>query len=267
MKEKITTTKLTEMKKAGEKIAALTCYDAPTAKMLDESGIDIALVGDSVGMVVLGYENTIPVTLEEMLYHTKAARRGLKRSLLVVDMPFLSYEADAREATRNAGRLIKEGGAEAVKLEGGLAVASIVKALVSANIPVMGHLGLTPQSIHKLGGYKVQGKAEESQEKILTDAKVLEAAGCFAIVLECIPESLGKRVTERLSIPTIGIGAGRFCDGQVLVFHDLLGMGSEDPPRFVKQYAHLYPMIQKAVSGFREDVKGGKFPSKEHGYT
>ena len=248
------------MKKNGEKIVALTAYDAPTAKILNEIGIEIVLVGDSVGNVKLGYENTIPVTLEEMLHHTKAVKRGNSNALLVTDMPYLSYQLSIDEAKKNAGRLIKEGGAEAVKLEGGLEVANCVKSLVEINIPVMGHLGLTPQAIHKIGGYKIQGKTESSQEKMITDAKVLEGAGVFAIVLECIPEGLARTITQKVSVPTIGIGAGPRCDGQILVIDDLLGLSIGPVPKFVKRYAELHKESLKAVKKFKEEVKQKKYP-------
>ena len=262
---KVTVSTLADMKKSGEKITALTAYDAPTAKTLNEIGIEIILVGDSVGNVKLGYDNTIPVTLEEMLHHVKAVKRGNTSAMLVADMPYLSYQLSADEAKKNAGRLIKEGGAEAVKLEGGLEVAATVKSLVEINIPVMGHLGLTPQAIHKIGGYKIQGKTEQSQEKMITDAKVLEWAGVFAIVLECIPEGLAKTITQKVSIPTIGIGAGPHCDGQVLVIDDLLGLTLGPVPKFVKRYADLHKETLKAVKKFKEDVKLKKYPESSAG--
>lgn len=259
---KITTTTLLEMKQKGEKICMLTAYDAPTSKILNEAGIDVVLVGDSVANVKLGYENTIPVTVEEMLHHVKAVKRGNTSALLVADMPYLSYQLSVDEAKVNAGRLIKEGGAEGVKIEGGIEVAGVIKALAEINIPVMGHLGLTPQAIHKIGGYKMQGKTESSAEKMVTDAKILEGAGVFAIVLECIPPDLAKEITGKVSVPTIGIGAGPYCDGQVLVIDDLLGLSEEPIPKFVKQYAHLRKDILKAVQEFYRDVKENKFPSQ-----
>jgi len=209
------------MKKDGEKITMLTAYDYTMAKILDEAGIDILLVGDSLGMVMLGYENTLPVTLDEMLHHARAVGRGTENALLVADMPFLSYEIEAKEAVRNAGRLIKEAGAQAVKVEGGAEIAETIKALVAAKIPVMGHIGLTPQAIHQMGGYKVQGRNSEAAQKLLNDAKVLSKAGIFALVLECIPYQLAKEITGSVEVPTIGIGAGPHCDGQVLVIHDI----------------------------------------------
>lgn len=263
---KITTSKLIEMKQKGERIAMLTCYSYPMAKILNEAGVDVLLVGDSLGMVVLGYENTLPVTVEEILHHTKAVKRGNSRAMLVADMPYLSYEIDPKEAVRNAGRLVKEGGAEAVKVEGGLEVAGAVKELVKTNIPVMGHLGLTPQSIHRLGGYKVQGKNPQDAEKLLTSAKILEGAGVFSIVLECVPEELAHEITRKVSVPTIGIGAGSGCDGQVLVVDDLLGLYGDIAPKFVKRYANLKKDVQKAVEDYCQDVRKGAFPQPEHAY-
>lgn len=264
---KITTTKLTEMKHKGRRIAALTAYDAPTARLLNEAGVDVVLVGDSVGNVKLGYDNTIPVTVDEILHHVKAVRRGCSKPLLVADMPYLSYEIDVQEALRNAGRLVKEGGAEAVKLEGGIAVATVIKELVRINVPVMGHLGLTPQALHRLGGYKVQGRRPQEAERLLTDAKILEGAGVFAIVLECVPADLAREITAKVSVPTIGIGAGPACDGQILVVDDLLGMGAAPVPKFVKRYADLRPAMLDAVRSYAEDVRSEKFPSDEHAYT
>lgn len=264
---KITVSTILEKKKKKEKIVALTCYDAPTAKLLNEVGIDIVLVGDSVGMVKLGYENTLPVTIDEMFHHTKAVARGNTNSLLVADMPYLSYEVEIKDALNNAGRLVKEGGAEAVKLEGGLEVAGVIKTIINQiKIPVMGHLGMTPQSLLKFGGYKPQGKDEKSAEKILTDAKILEGSGVFAIVLECIPEDLAGEITEKVSIPTIGIGSGRYCDGQILVLDDIIGLYRGITPKFVKKYANIYDQIFKAVTDFKKDVIEGKYPSQEHTY-
>lgn len=258
---KITTAVLLEMKKSGEKITALTAYDAPTAKTLNEIGIEVVLVGDSVGNVKLGYENTIPVTMEDMLHHTRAVKRGNSNALLVADMPYLSYQLSLDEARRNAGRLVKEGLAEAVKLEGGIEMANTVKALTDVNIPVMGHLGLTPQAIHKIGGYKIQGKTEQSREKMITDAKVLEGAGAFALVLECIPPDLADQITRKVSIPTLGIGAGPHTDGQILVTDDLLGLTQGPVPKFVKRYAELHKEILSSIQKFKLEVKGKKFPS------
>lgn len=264
---KVTTTKLTEMKHKGVKITALTAYDCPTAKLLNEAGTDVILVGDSVGNVKLGYENTIPVSMDEMLHHVKAVRRGNSRAMLVADMPYLSYEIDPKEAVRNAGRLIKEGGAEAVKLEGGIEIAPVIKELLRVNIPVMGHLGLTPQAVHKLGGYKVQGRKPQEAEKMVTDAKVLEGAGIFALVLECIPAKLACEITKKLAIPTIGIGAGKSCDGQILVTDDMMGMESGAPLKFVKRYAELRAPMIKAVIDYNQEVRDETFPAAEHEFT
>jgi 3-methyl-2-oxobutanoate hydroxymethyltransferase len=248
------------MKKNGEKIVALTAYDAPTAKILNEAEIDLILVGDSVANVKLGYENTIPVTVDEMLHHTRAVRRGNRSALLVADLPYLSYQLSVDEAKRNAGRFLKEGGAEAVKIEGGQEIAAAVKALADMSVPVMGHLGLTPQSVHKLGGYRLQGKTPQAAERIVTDAKILEGAGAFAIVLECIPPDLAREITQKVSIPTIGIGAGPHCDGQILVIDDLLGLTEPPVPQFVKAYASLRKETLRAVRQFRDEVRDKKFP-------
>jgi len=264
MVPKITTSKLLEMKQKGVKIAALTAYDCPTARLVNEAGADVILVGDSVGMVKLGYESTLPVTVEDMLHHVKAVKRGNGRALLVADMPYLSYELDSKEALRNAGRLIKEGGAEAVKLEGGIEIAPVIKELLKVHIPVMGHLGLTPQAINRLGGYKVQGRRPQEAEKMITDAKILEAAGIFALVLECVPAKLAREITRKVSIPTIGIGAGHDCDGQILVTDDMLGMTEGPPYQFVKRYAQLRPTMLKALSDYCEETRSGQFPSVEH---
>ncbi len=263
---KVTTVKLKEMKQRGEKITVLTCYDYSTAKLLDKAGIDVLLVGDSLGMVLLGYDSTIPVTMEDMLIHTKAVSKGTKNALVVGDMPFMSYHISAGESVRNAGRFLQEAGANAVKLEGGREIADTVKAIHAAGIPVMGHLGLTPQSINKLGGYRVQGKDEATARVILNNALALQDAGVFAIVLECVPAPLAKMVTERLEVPTIGIGAGVECDGQVLVIHDLLGLYSDISPKFVKRYASLHNTISKAVSQYKTEVREGKFPGPEHSF-
>ncbi|MCT4688172.1 3-methyl-2-oxobutanoate hydroxymethyltransferase [Vallitalea sp.] len=242
----------------------LTAYDYPTAAILDETGIDIILVGDSLGMVILGYENTTEVTIEDMLHHVKAVSRGSKHSLIVADLPFLTYHTGKYEAVRNAGRLVQEGKANAVKLEGGTEVIKQTKAIINAGIPVMGHIGLTPQSINQLGGYYIQGKSEEKAKKLLEDAMALEEAGAFAIVLECIPTELAKLITEKVEIPTIGIGAGSDCDGQVLVTNDILNLYSDIVPKFVKQYSNVQDEIMKAVSNYIRDVKQKTFPSKEH---
>ncbi len=249
------------MKLRGEKIAMLTAYDYPTAKLIDSVDIPIILVGDSLGMTVLGYESTVPVTMDDMLHHTRAVVRGSQNALIVADMPFMSYQTGASDAIRNAGRFLQEAGAQAVKLEGGAPVVDIVRALVSFGIPVMGHLGLTPQSINQLGGYKAQGKTPAAAVRLATDAAALQEAGAFAIVLECVPAALGKLVTERLSIPTIGIGAGPYCDGQVQVLSDLLGLDPDFSPRHAKQYAHLAQEIQGAVQRYQREVQAGDFPT------
>ena len=265
-KAKVTTATLREMKPRGERIAMLTAYDYPTARMVDEAGIDAILVGDSLGNVILGYRDTLAVTMDEIVHHTKAVARGTKHALVIGDMPFLSYQASIEDAIRNAGRLIKEGRAEAVKVEGGRSVMDKVEAIVGAGIPVMGHLGLTPQWVHQFGGFKVRGKTEVAARSIMEDAKMLEKAGVFSIVLECMPWQLAKMITERVEVPTIGIGAGLYCDGQVLVIHDLLGLSGGFSPKFVKKYAQLESVVMKALADFKEDVKSGKFPSLEHSY-
>jgi len=265
--EKITVPKIIAMKKQKRKIAMITAYDYPTARIVDDAGVDIILVGDSVGMVVLGYSTTIPVTLEEILHHTKAVVRGTRRAMVVADMPFLTYQVSTEEAIRNAGRLIKEGGADAVKIEGGEEVTHIVKALINANIPVMGHIGLTPQRIRILGGYKVQGRTVEDATRLLASAKALEKAGVFSIVLELVTTEVSKIITENVSIPTIGIGAGPYCDGQVLVFHDIVGLFEAFKPKFVKQYVNAREILLNAIKEYTEDVKSGKFPQKEHSFS
>jgi len=265
-KAKVTTATLREMKTRGERIAMLTAYDYPTARMVDEAGIDVILVGDSLGNVILGYRDTLAVTMDEIVHHTKAVARGTKHALVIGDMPFLSYQASTEDAIRNAGRLIKEGRAEAVKVEGGRSVMDKVEAIVGAGIPVMGHLGLTPQWIHQFGGFKVRGKTEAAARLIMEDAKALEEAGVFSVVLECMPWQLAKMITERVEVPTIGIGAGPYCDGQVLVIHDLLGLSGEFAPKFVKKYAQLESIVMKALADFKGEVKSGKFPSLEHSY-
>ena len=252
-------TDLRRKKQAGEKITMLTAYDTPTARLLDGAGLDVLLVGDSVGMVMLGHDSTLPVTLDAMVHHTAAVSRGAVRALVVADMPFLSYQVTAAEAIRNAGRLLQEGGAAAVKLEGGRPVADIVKRLVDIGIPVMGHLGLRPQSVHQLGGYRRRGTETREAEAIIEDAAVLEAAGAFAVVLESIPAALAHTITGRLRMPTIGIGAGPDCDGQVLVSADMLGLAEQAPP-FVKRYADLQGAIAAAACAFAEDVRSGRFP-------
>jgi 3-methyl-2-oxobutanoate hydroxymethyltransferase len=266
MAEKVTVPQIVKMKQAGQKIAVLTAYDYSFARILDDAGIDILLVGDSVGSVVQGQESTLPVTLEEMIYHTRIVARGRKRALLVADMPFLSYQVSVEEAKRNAGRFLSEGGAEAVKVEGGVPVQQTIRAIVEMGIPVMGHVGLTPQSIHRFGGYKVQGKEKEAREKIMQDALAVEEGGAFSIVLEGIPLDLAEEITRRLSIPTIGIGAGIHCDGQVLVVHDLLGLFDAYTPKFVKRYADLKTVMADAVKRFITEVRDGNFPDDEHSF-
>ncbi len=264
MKHTVTTFK--KAKETGEKLAMLTSYDYSTAKLVDEAGIHGILVGDSLGNVMLGYEDTIPVTMEDMIHHGAAVARGAKNALVVIDMPFMSYQTGVRDALINAGRLMKEGGAEAVKLEGGAEIVPQVEAIVNAGIPVMGHLGLTPQSINAFGGFKVQGKSEAAARKLIEDAKALEKAGAFAIVLECVPAKLAELVTKEIDIPTIGIGAGAGCDGQILVYQDLLGMFSDFTPKFVKRYANVGEVMKDAFAAYKKEVAEGVFPQEEHQY-
>ncbi len=266
MEGKVTVPEIRKMKERGEKITALTAYDYSFARILDQAGIDILLVGDSLGSVIQGRENTLSVTMEDMIYHTKAVARGTQRALLVADMPFLSFQVSAEDTKRNAGRFVQEAGAEAVKLEGGIRILQTVEALIQMGIPVMGHVGLTPQSIHQFGGYRVQGKEKAGREAILQDALGLEAAGAFAVVLEGIPMNLAGEITERLSIPTIGIGAGVNCDGQVLVVHDMLGMFDMYTPKFVKKYADMKTVMTGAVEEFIAEVREQKFPDKQHSF-
>ena len=261
---KVTTTTFHDKKVAGEKITVLTAYDYSMARLLDDAGVDCLLVGDSLGMTMLGYDDTLSVTMDDMIHHTKAVRRGTKNAMVVADMPFLSYHISDEEAVRNAGRFIKEAGANAVKLEGGYAMKSKIEAIVAAQIPVMGHIGLTPQSVNMFGGFKVQGKSEAQARKLIEEAKLLEAIGCYSIVLECVPEKLARLITEQLTIPTIGIGAGAGCDGQVLVIQDVLGMYTALTPKFVKQYANLKEVIENAVIHYCDDVKSGQFPEEKH---
>jgi 3-methyl-2-oxobutanoate hydroxymethyltransferase len=263
----VTVATLLDMKRKGLKIAMLTAYDCPTARIVEEAGVDVVLVGDSVAMTKLGYESTLPVTLDEMMHHVKAVKRGLSRALLVADMPYLSYELDVREAARAAGRFLKEGGAHAVKLEGGLEVAPVVKELLKVNVPVFGHIGLTPQAVNRLGGYKVQGRKPQDAERILTEARILEGAGCCAVVLECVPAELAKEISRKLQIPTIGIGAGPHCDGQVLVSDDMLGLTEGGPTKFVKRYASLRGQAVQAVSDYCREVRDGDFPGPEHSFS
>jgi len=264
---KITIPYLYAKKRQGEKIVALTAYDFPTAKIVDEAGIDLILVGDSLGMVVLGYENTIPVTMEEMIHHTKAVSRAARRPLIVGDMPYFSFHLSVDETVRNASRFLKEAGAQAVKIEGATKKRlKLIASLVEAEIPVMGHVGLTPQSIYHLGQFKVKGKEIAEAKQIIQDAKNLEKAGVFGIILECIPMELAQEITRRINVPTIGIGAGPHCDGQILVFHDLVGYANGYLPKFVKKYADIHGILNKAIKGYVEDVQAGEFPGDRHSY-
>ncbi|MFA5399569.1 MAG: 3-methyl-2-oxobutanoate hydroxymethyltransferase [Dehalococcoidia bacterium] len=260
----ITINKIQDLKNAGEKIVMLTAYDYSTARVVDEAGAHLILVGDTLGMVVLGYSTTIPVTMDEMLHHVKAVVRGAVNALVVGDMPFMAYQTSAKDALRNAGRMLKEGGCQAVKLEGGAVMAETTRRIVGSGIPVMGHIGLTPQSIHQLGGHRVQGKTSDAAKRLLDDALALEQAGAFAIVLELVPIELARLITGRLRIPTIGIGAGPYCDGQVLVINDMLGLFTDFVPKHTKQYARLASTMKDAVSQYCAEVKSGAFPSDEH---
>jgi 3-methyl-2-oxobutanoate hydroxymethyltransferase len=263
-RKKVTTLALRQKKERGEPITMLTAYDYPTALAVDQAGIDVILVGDSLGMVVLGYENTLPVTMEDMLHHSRAVARGAKSALLIGDLPFMSYQVSAEEALRNAGRFLQTGGMDAVKLEGGHERTDAVRAIVGAGIPVMGHLGLTPQSINQLGGFRAQGKTASTAKKLLDDALTLEEAGCFSLVLESVPARLAELISKKLSIPTIGIGAGTGCDGQVLVTHDLLGLFDRFTPKFVKKYANLHAEMKRAFTEYIDDVERKVFPAAEH---
>jgi 3-methyl-2-oxobutanoate hydroxymethyltransferase len=263
---KTTVLDIYKKKAEGKKITMLTAYDFPTAQIVDQAGIDMILVGDSLGMVVQGVSSTIPVTMDEMIYHTRIVSRAASTAMVVGDMPFLSYQTSREEAVRNAGRFLKEAGAEAVKLEGGTQMAEAIRAIVSAGIPVVAHIGLTPQYVHTLGGFKVQGKDEAAREKVLADARAVEEAGAFSVVIEAIPAPLAKEIHGILHIPTIGIGAGPECDGQVLVIHDLLGLFDRFTPKFVKKYANLKDVALKAVREYKQDVENGKFPSEEHSF-
>lgn len=266
-RKKITITDLQEKKERGEPITMLTAYDYPTAVMVDRAGIDILLVGDSLAMVVLGHPNTVAVTMDEMIHHCRAVARGAKYPMLVGDMPFMSYQVDLREAVRNAGRFLKEGAMDVVKLEGGVEMADTTKAIVDAGIPVFAHIGLTPQTISKLGGFKVQGKSISAAKKVVDDALAQEAAGAFAIILEAIPSRLAGLISKKLRIPTVGIGAGVDCDGQVLVIHDMLGMFDRFTPKFVKRYASIFDLASQGINQFREDVVARTFPQPEHTFT
>jgi len=269
---KVTVPELLQRKSAAadstnkKKITCLTAYDYPTARLMDEAGVDVVLVGDSVAMVVLGYESTLPLTMEESLHHTKAVRRGVQRALVVADMPFGTYQGDLNEALKNAVRFVKEAGAEAVKVEGGERRLEVIARLTEAEIPVMGHVGLTPQSVNAMGGYRVQGKTTGGAEQLLRDARAVEAAGAFSIVLEGIPRELAAEITKSVRIPTIGIGAGPDCDGQILVLHDLLGLTFQEPPKFARQYANVGEVISQAVREYCADVQGGSFPSDAESY-
>jgi 3-methyl-2-oxobutanoate hydroxymethyltransferase len=263
---KITVPLILDRKLRGEKITSLTAYDYPTARLVDEAGIDVILVGDSLAETVLGYSSTVPVTVEEMLHHLKAVRRAVRRALLVVDLPYGAYHAEQRQAVDIGVRYLKEGGAEAVKLEGGRRRADVIRKLVDAEIPVMAHLGLTPQSVHTMGGYRVQGKTVESAGEVLADAQAVEDAGAFAVVLEGLPRELATVITRRLRIPTIGIGAGPDCDGQVLVFHDLVGLSFRPPAKFVRAYAGVAEVMREALGRYRRDVLDGSYPSDDESY-
>ncbi|MEW5742606.1 MAG: 3-methyl-2-oxobutanoate hydroxymethyltransferase [Myxococcota bacterium] len=266
MKDKVTIHTLKKLKHAGQKICMVTAYDATFARILDEAGADVLLVGDSLGMVVQGHDSTLPVTMDQMVYHSKAVTRGAKRAHVVGDLPFMSYQNGVEDAVKNAGLLVAQGGVGSVKLEGGAEFSDVIRRIVRASIPVMGHIGLTPQSVHKMGGYVVQGRDEETARKLLDDAVALEEAGCYALVLEGVPLELAKTITSRLAIPTIGIGAGKHCDGQVLVCYDLLGMNPDFKPKFVKRYANHFEAIGGAARAFFDEVRGGAFPDEEHSF-
>lgn len=266
-RKKITIMDLRGKKREGKKITMLTAYDYPMARIVDEAGIDSILVGDSLGMVVLGYDSTVPVTMDEMIHHAKAARRGTRYAFLIGDMPFMSYQVSKEEAVRNAGRFMKEALCDAVKLEGGDEVLDATAAIINAGIPVLGHLGLTPQTASKLGGFKVQGKDASAAHKILDQAVKLERAGCFGLVLECVPDKVAELITEKLSIPTISCGAGPYCDGQVLVTYDMVGLFDRFLPKFVKQYVKLSTIISDAIKKYKDEVEKGIFPDAEHSFT
>ena len=267
MMGKVTTAVIKDKKLKKEKITMLTSYDFPMASLVEAAGIDMILVGDSLGNVVLGYNNTLAVTMDDIIHHTRAVVRAVNNTMVVGDMPFLSYHISTQEAVRNAGRIIQEGGAEAVKLEGGTERVDTVKAILDAQIPVMGHIGLTPQSVNQFGGFKVQGKDEATARKLIEDARAMAEAGVFALVLECVPTPLAKKVTEEVDIPTIGIGAGPYCDGQVLVINDMLGFLKGHIPKFVKKFANLEPIIMDALTAYKDEVETGVFPAPEHGFT
>jgi len=263
---RVSITQIKDMKQKGEKIAMLTAYDYSTAKLIDEAGIPLILVGDSLGMVVLGYDSTIPVTMDEMIHHTKAVVRGSKQALVIGDMPFMTYQVTVEDAMRNAARFIQEAGAQAVKLEGGVGMANTAARIISCGIPVMGHIGLTPQSIHQFGGFKVMGKTTAAAEQLIKDARALDEAGVFAIVLESVPEPLSRLITKRVNVPTIGIGAGKYCDGQVQVISDMLGLYTDFVPRHAKQYAKLFETIAGATADYIAEVQAGTFPTGKESY-
>ena len=265
-REAVTVSHIVQAKAAGRKISSITCYDATFARLIEATGVDLVLVGDSLGNVMLGYDNTLPVTMDDMIHHTAAVTRVLRRPFVCADMPFLSYNLSVEQALTNAGRLVQKGGAQAVKLEGGASLVPQIKALVQAGIPVMGHLGLTPQSVHAMGGYRVQGRGAEAAKRIMDDALTLQEAGIFSLVLEMVPAELAGRITAALKVPTIGIGAGPQCDGQILVLHDLLGFDDEFNPKFLKKYAKLGGVIRDAVNAYDQDVKAGSFPAAEHSF-
>ena len=266
-RKKMTIPDIQKKKQEGRKITLLTAYDYPSGRLIDEAGVDIILIGDSLAMTVLGYESTVPITMDEMIHHAKAVKRGVKYGLIVGDMPFMTYNIGEKETVRNAGRFIKEGACGAVKIEGGTEMAGVVKALVKAGIPVLGHIGLTPQTATQLGGFKVQGKDAAGAQRLLDSALALQKAGCFAIILECVPDRLAKLITEKLEIPTIGIGAGAHCDGQALVTNDMIGLFDRFTPKFVKKYADLWPLLLNAFKRYKDEVEGGKFPTEEHSFT
>ena len=266
-RRKMTIPDIQRKKQEGRKITLLTAYDYPSGRLIDEAGVDIILIGDSLAMTVLGYESTVPITMDEMVHHAKAVKRGVKYGLIVGDMPFMTYNIGEKETVRNAGKFIKEGGCGAVKIEGGIEMAAIVKTLVKAGIPVLGHIGLTPQTATQLGGFKVQGKDAKSAQRLIDSALALEKAGCFAVILECVPDKLAKLITEKLEIPTIGIGAGVYCDGQALVTNDMIGLFDRFTPKFVKKYADLWPLLLNAFKRYKDEVEGGKFPTEEHSFT
>ena len=266
MRKKLTIPDMLQMKRDGRKVTVLTAYDFPTARLVDNGGVDAILVGDSAGVVFSGYETTLPVTMDEMLYHVKAVARARPKALVIADMPFMACQGGVLEALKNCGRMLQEGGAEAVKVEGGVHMAPVIRAVTEMDIPVMGHVGLTPQSVHRMGGYKVQGRKDQA-ERIVEDARAVQEAGAFAVVLEGIPASLAARITEMLDIPTIGIGAGSACDGQVLVLHDILGLCEKYSPKFVKRYADLGPVITEAARQYVSEVQAGLFPAEEHSFS